>query len=593
MEAGNKVSKMKIPLFEEGEAQINWEKKYQELLEWVDRGESNLMEWIKDEEPETEAGEIHLILDYGRKRKKKGRKNSLWESSERRKAKSKPDCCIRIEYRVPKDIPTLESEGFDNEDIESFPKRAALRPRVISWMKDKGHDGPIRKLVHTVEKKVLGQANRMVQIPMPLTPLSSAYNSPPCQGPFPYTILNLSTATNSASTVPTRTIADSTPCFQLKFAKPSSGSASGRELIKVFGVNLDEGLQLFWNETAIDFVLKSDQEMWFASQPGRAGTAARITVEQAGCSLHLPFNYANHSLDGNPLHSRLALVEEKLKNMERARILQPSMSSDDPTLAQQLQECLQQTAGIRGELKSPKKEIPWVVESEVERNVAVSLASLSETFEQPEVVTFVNETIDSNGKKFKRDLQPVANFAVHKIKLLCKHCRCVICADCVEDLRFLRKDQQLALWSVFGRKWESLSRKNVTNIKDSIITFAVNCRICDEQVAVEEIRSNTQTRLQFLCSQILFQYKDGQIIGGNSFDSIRRRTNEIIELEPTNAPQRVTLPGVASLYQVTSSANLFQGSELSDLLKKFQTDRQGLPYNQHIVSTPPSYFTKQ
>ena len=99
---------------------------------------------------------LHLILDFGRKRKKKGRKNSLWESSERRKAKSKPDCCIRIEYRVPKDISTLESEGFDQEDIKSYAKRAHLRPRVISWMKDKGNDGPIRKLVHTVEKKSIG-----------------------------------------------------------------------------------------------------------------------------------------------------------------------------------------------------------------------------------------------------------------------------------------------------------------------------------------------------------------------------------------------------------------------------------------------------
>jgi len=287
------------------------------------------------------------------------------------------------------------------------------------------------------------------------------------------------------------------------------------------------------------------------------------------------------------------MVEERLKGMERALAEQhlsmsPKVVPMQQTLVQQLHECQELSAGIKNELRLKKPEILWQVESEVERNVAVSLASLSDTF--AEMGTFVSETVDSNVKRIRRDLPGVQsrdyNAAVQKTKLLCKKCRYVICTDCADDLRFLRTDGHLSLWSVIGRKWESLSRKNVMHIRDNVITFGVNCRACDEPVAYEEIRSNTQTRLQFICSQILFQNKDGQLMGGDTFEPVRRRMGDIRELEPiqTSENSRVTLPSVAALYQ--------QGTELNELLKKFQSDRQGLPFNQHIGSKPPHCYTK-
>jgi len=46
------LPKNKIPV-DDNEININWERKYQQLLEWIDSGEADLIEWTKDEEPET------------------------------------------------------------------------------------------------------------------------------------------------------------------------------------------------------------------------------------------------------------------------------------------------------------------------------------------------------------------------------------------------------------------------------------------------------------------------------------------------------------------------------------------------------------
>jgi hypothetical protein len=204
----------------------------------------------------------------------------------------------------------------------------------------------------------------------------------------------------------------------LKYLKPNAGAASGRELIKIVGTNLHDKLQVFWNDTPIEFVCKDDTEIWCGSLPGPSRTTAVILVkERDGGSQPLYFTYQNFFNLPVDIDGGLMEVEDRMKTVE-TKVVKTEYIDErkSHTLTPEKQDLIKE-----------KERVPEKVESELERNVAVSLASLSDTFMRGNASTLVNETAISNAKRARNE---------GRTKLVCKKCRYVLCADVLQNYSF-------------------------------------------------------------------------------------------------------------------------------------------------------------